>query len=174
MADPTFRPLPSPSSTTKRSNLRLWLFVGLIVVLIGGGALWQALDKEKTSTNDLKIGMCLRTMPGDGTFREVDTIDCDESHVGEVYDTGTYVFRATLPSTLGTLNVNVGGDVVDATLDDAVQRVCIDEQVSRRREALIDANARITSFKQADFSVSSKFFCVATFDEARKGSVTEL
>jgi hypothetical protein len=175
MADPTFTPLPLSAKQRNFSRNR-WIIVGVGVALMAG-AVVNALKDDPTSTDDLKIGMCLKTLPGDHTFTTIDDVGCDKPHIAEVYDKGTFVLKATLPSTLGTLDLNVGGDDVgDPFIEEAVQRVCVEEQASARRQALIDADASVTYFQQTGgiSVVRAEIFCVASFDEARSGSVTSL
>ncbi len=175
MADPTFRPLPAATGKgSSTRNRRIILGVGVALM---AGAVVNALKDDETSTDDLKIGMCLKSLPDDGTFTTIDDVSCDKAHIAEVYDKGTFVLKSTLPSTLGTLDLNVAGDDVgDPSIEEAVQRVCIDEQASARRQALIDADASVASFRQKGglSVVRAEFFCVASFEDLQSGSVTAL
>lgn len=111
---------PGPAPTEVRRSGggilgKLWI---VVVLVIGGFALFSFLDGSKT-VDQIAVGDCLNT-PEDDIFYEIDPIDCSEEHDLEV-------FALVDLSTVGpefSVSMNYPGD--DAVYEAAINE-CLDE-----------------------------------------------
>ena len=83
---PGYFPPPPKSNSKKIVFIVLGVIAGLTVLVIGGGvALYLAFGQGTVTATDVKMGDCLAEIPGDTRVLTVKTIDCDETHAGEVF-----------------------------------------------------------------------------------------
>lgn len=80
-------------------RMRRLLGLGVLVVLIGGGALVAFVFRDRLSSNasDINIGECVET-PALGEFTDLQHRPCTEPHDGEIFLKANYPDQATLPS----------------------------------------------------------------------------
>jgi hypothetical protein len=114
--------------------------------------------KDKVSATDVKVGDCLKEIPGNSKVFTVDTIGCDETHAGEVFAV------LTMPE----------GDFPGQSAIDAYQNKCEPALASYAPSAITDDSVQLyvlypteETWKQGDRAVT----CVATLDPPRTGSL---
>jgi hypothetical protein len=133
--------------------------VGLIVLVIGGGvALYFAFGQGTVTATDVEMGDCLSEIPGDTRVLTVKTIDCAETHAGEVF--------AVLQMP--------GGDFPGQAAIDTYADKCSPELASYAPSAMTDDTVQLyvlyptaETWEQGDRAVT----CVATLDPPRSGSI---
>jgi hypothetical protein len=114
--------------------------------------------KGTVSATDVKVGDCLKEIPGNSKVFTVDTIGCDETHAGEVFAV------LTMPE----------GDFPGQSAIDAYQNKCEPALASYAPSAITDDSVQLyvlypteETWKQGDRAVT----CVATLDPPRTGSL---
>lgn len=155
---PGYFPPPQKSNSKKIVFIVLGVIAGLMVLVIGGGvALYLAFGQGTVTATDVEIGDCLSEIPGDTRVLTVKTIDCAETHAGEVF--------AVLQMP--------GGDFPGQAAIDTYADKCSPELASYARSAMTDDTVQLyvlyptaETWEQGDRAVT----CVATLDPPRSGS----
>jgi hypothetical protein len=130
---------------------------GLWVLLIAAGVLFYFVMGEGTVTaTDVKQGDCLSEIPDDARVLTVNTVSCDESHVGEVFAV------LTMPE----------GDFPGQTAVDGYADKCEPELASYSPSMTDSVELYVLypteeSWEQGDRAVT----CIATLDPPRTGSI---
>ncbi|MGZ5378877.1 MAG: septum formation family protein [Mycobacterium sp.] len=156
---PGYFPPPPKSNSKKIVFIVLGVIAGLIVLVIGGGvALYLAFGQDTVTATDVEMGDCLSEIPGDTRVLTVKTIDCAESHAGEVF--------AVLQMP--------GGDFPGQAAIDTYADKCSPELASYAPSAMTDDTVQLyvlyptaETWEQGDRAVT----CVATLDPPRSGSI---
>ena len=114
--------------------------------------------KGTVSATDIKVGDCLKEIPGNSKVFTVDTIGCDETHAGEVFAV------LMMPE----------GDFPGQSAINAYQNKCEPALASYAPRAITDDSVKLyvlypteETWKQGDRAVT----CVATLDPPRTGSL---
>lgn len=155
---PGYFPPPQKSNSKKIVFIVLGVIAGLMVLVIGGGvALYLAFGQGTVTATDVEIGDCLSEIPGDTRVLTVKTIDCAETHAGEVF--------AVLQMP--------GGDFPGQAAIDTYADKCSPELASYAPSAMTDDTVQLyvlyptaETWEQGDRAVT----CVATLDPPRSGS----
>jgi hypothetical protein len=116
------------------------------------------LGKGTVSATDVKVGDCLKEIPGNSKVFTVETIGCDETHAGEVFAV------LMMPE----------GDFPGQSAIDAYQNKCEPALAAYAPSAITDDSVQLyvlypteETWKQGDRAVT----CVATLDPPRTGSL---
>jgi Septum formation len=114
--------------------------------------------KGTVSATDIKVGDCLKEIPGNAKVFTVDTVQCDETHAGEVFAV------LMMPE----------GDFPGQPAIDEYQNKCEPALASYAPSAITDDTVQLyvlypteETWKQGDRAVT----CVATLDPPRTGSL---
>ena len=158
---PGYFPPPPKSNSKKIVFIVLGVIAGLIVLVIGGGvALYLAFGQGTVTATDVEMGDCLSEIPGDTRVLTVKTIDCAETHAGEVF--------AVLQMP--------GGDFPGQAAIDTYADKCSPELASYAPSAMTDDTVQLyvlyptaETWEQGDRAVT----CVATLDPPRSGSIKD-
>jgi Septum formation len=132
---------------------------GLWVLLIAAGLLFYfTIGKGTVTATDVKVGDCLKEIPGSTRVLTVDTIGCDQPHAGEVFAV------LMMPE----------GDFPGQSAIEEYQTKCEPELSSYAPDAITDDSVQLyvlypteETWKQGDRAVT----CVATLDPPRTGSL---
>jgi hypothetical protein len=129
--------------------------------VLGGAALAVILltvGKGTVSATDVKVGDCLKEIPGNSKVFTVDTIGCDKTHAGEVFAV------LMMPE----------GDFPGQSAINVYQNKCEPALASYAPSAITDDSVQLyvlyptkETWKQGDRAVT----CVATLDPPRRGSL---
>lgn len=155
---------PPPGQPPPKKNNRLWLILGIVAallilaivavvvivfVVVGSGT--------KTAT-DVGVGDCLADIPDSARVLTVKTVDCTETHAGEVF---------------AVLNMPDGDYPGDAAVEEYSNR-CGPALATYSPEAMTDDSVKLyvlypteQTWGQGDRAVT----CVATLDPPRTGSL---
>ena len=131
----------------------LWV-VGLIV----GFTLAMTVWKGTVTATDVKVGDCLKEIPGNTRVLTVDTVGCDETHAGEVFAVllmpeGDFPGQPAIEEYQNKCEPALAGYAPGAVTDDSVQ--------------LYVLYPTAETWEQGDRAVT----CVATLDPPRSGSL---
>jgi Septum formation len=148
---------PPPKKT--RWGLIIGLVAGAIALLAVAGIVFVVIVGEGTVTaTDVKVGDCLAEIPNSGRVLTVQTVECDQSHAGEVYAV------LTMP----------GGDFPGVAAIEEYQNKCEPELAAYSPDAMTDDSIQMyvlyptaETWEQGDRAVT----CVATLDPPRTGSI---
>jgi len=140
---------------------------GLIIALVGGVFALLAVaaivfvvivGKGTVTATDVKVGDCLKEIPGNTLGLTVDTVGCDKSHAGEVFAVllmpeGDYPGQSAIEEYQNKCEPELASYAPDAITDDSVQ--------------LYVLYPTAETWEQGDRAVT----CVATLDPPRAGSL---
>jgi Septum formation len=140
---------------------------GLIIALVGGIVALLAVGaivfvvivgKGTVTATDVKVGDCLKEIPGNTRVLTVDTVGCDKSHAGEVFAVllmpeGDYPGQSAIEEYQNKCEPELASYAPDAITDDSVQ--------------LYVLYPTAETWEQGDRAVT----CVATLDPPRAGSL---
>ena len=132
---------------------------GLWVLLLAAGAIFYfTIGKGTVTATDVKVGDCLKEIPGSTRVLTVDTVGCDKPHGGEVFAV------LLMPE----------GDFPGQSAIEEYQNKCEPELASYAPDAITDNSVQLyvlyptaETWKQGDRAVT----CVATLDPPRTGSL---
>jgi hypothetical protein len=131
----------------------LWVLGAAVVVVF-----MLTIGKGTVSATDVKVGDCLKEIPGNTKVFTVDTVGCDETHAGEVFA----VLR--MPE----------GDFPGQSAIDEYQNKCEPALASYAPSAITDDSVQLyvlypteETWKQGDRAVT----CIATLDPPRTRSL---
>jgi len=131
----------------------LWVLGAAAVVVV-----LLIVGKGTVSATDVKVGDCLKEIPGNSKVFTVDTIGCDETHAGEVFAV------LMMPE----------GDFPGQSAIDTYQNKCEPALASYAPRAITDDSVQLyvlypteETWKRGDRAVT----CVATLDPPRTGSL---
>jgi Septum formation len=131
----------------------LWVLGGAAMVIF-----LLTIGKGTVSATEVKVGDCLKEIPGNAKVFTVDTIGCDQSHAGEVFAV------LMMPE----------GDFHGQSAIDEYQNKCEPELASYAPDAITDNSVQLyvlypteETWKQGDRAVT----CIATLDPPRTGSI---
>jgi hypothetical protein len=134
--------------------------VGGIVALLAVGAIVfvVVVGKGRVTATDVKVGDCLKEIPGNARVLTVDTVGCDKSHAGEVFAVllmpeGDYPGQSAIEEYQNKCEPELASYAPDAITDDSVQ--------------LYVLYPTAETWEQGDRAVT----CVATLDPPRAGSL---
>jgi hypothetical protein len=134
--------------------------VGGIVALLAVGAIVFVVivGKGTVTATDVKVGDCLKEIPGNTRVLTVDTVGCDKSHAGEVFAVllmpeGDYPGQSAIEEYQNKCEPELASYAPDAITDDSVQ--------------LYVLYPTAETWEQGDRAVT----CVATLDPPRAGSL---
>jgi hypothetical protein len=148
---------PPPKKT--RWGLIIGLGAGALAVLAIAAVVGLAiLGKGTVTATDVKEGDCLSEIPDSGRVLTVQTVDCNESHAGEVYAV------LTMPD----------GDFPGVAAIEEFQNRCEPELADYSPASITDDSVQMyvlyptaETWEQGDRAVT----CVATLDPPRTGSI---
>lgn len=132
---------------------------GLWVVAIAAGLLlYFAIGKSTVTATDVKVGDCLKEIPGSTRVLTVDTVGCDEPHAGEVFAVlqmpeGDFPGQSAIEEFQNRCEPALAVYAPGAMTDDSVQ--------------LYVLYPTAETWKQGDRAVT----CVATMEPPRTGSL---
>ena len=135
-----------------------------VITSNGGGDIAGVSVAENTAAvttvtaTDVKVGDCLKEIPGSARVLTVDTVGCDESHAGEVF----------------AVLMMPDGDYPGQPAIEAYQNKCEPELSSYAPDAITDDSVQLyvlyptaETWKQGDRAVT----CIATLDPPRTGTL---
>ena len=137
---------------------RRW-WSGLFALLAVAAIVFVAIVGKGTVTaTDVKVGDCLKEIPGNTRVLTVDTVGCDKSHAGEVFAVllmpeGDYPGQSAIEEYQNKCEPELASYAPDAITDDSVQ--------------LYVLYPTAETWEQGDRAVT----CVATLDPPRTGSL---
>ena len=149
---------PPPKKT--RWGLIIGLVVGVFALLAVAAIVFVVfIGKGTVTATDVKVGDCLREIPGSARVLTVDTVGCNQPHAGEVFAV------LLMPE----------GDFPGQSAIEEYQNRCEPELASYAPDAIIDNSVQLyvlyptaETWKHGDRAVT----CVATLDPPRTGSLT--
>ncbi len=151
-------PPPQKSNSKKIVFIIVGVIAALLVGVAGVVVLFLAFGQGTVTATDIALGDCLAEIPGDTRVLTVKTIDCAESHAGEVF--------AVLQMPEGEFP---GQSAIDTYADK-----CSPELASYSPEAMTDDSIQLyvlyptaATWDQGDRAVT----CIATLDPPRSGSI---
>ena len=129
-----------------------------VVGLVAGIAIYLMVAKGTVTATDVKVGDCLKQIPGSTRVLTVDTVGCDRPHAGEVFAVlqmpdGDFPGQATIEEYQNKCEPALAAYSPTAMTDDSVQ--------------LYVLYPTADTWKQGDRAVT----CVATLDPPRTGSL---
>lgn len=132
---------------------------GLWVLLLVAGVLFYfVIGKGTVTATDVKVGDCLKEIPGSTRVLTVDTVGCEEQHAGEVFAV------LMMPE----------GDFPGQSAIEEYQNKCEPELAAYAPAAITDDSVQLyvlyptaETWEQGDRAVT----CVATLDPPRTGSL---
>ncbi|HTI77569.1 MAG TPA: septum formation family protein [Mycobacterium sp.] len=148
---------PPPKKT--RWGLIIGLIVGLFALLAIAVIVFVVFVGRGTVTaTDVKVGDCLKEIPGNTRVLTVDTIGCDQSHAGEVFAVllmpeGNFPGQSAIEEYQNKCEPELASYAPNAITDDTVQ--------------LYVLYPTAETWEQGDRAVT----CVATLDPPRSGSL---
>jgi len=139
--------------------LIIGLAVGVLALLAIAAIVFVVIIGKGTVTaTDVKVGDCLKEIPGNTRVLTVDTIDCDKPHAGEVFAV------LLMPE----------GEFPGQSAIEAYQNKCEPELATYAPGAVTDNSVQLyvlyptaETWSQGDRAVT----CVATLDPPRSGSL---
>jgi hypothetical protein len=131
----------------------LWV-VGIIAAVV----FFLVIGKGTVTATDVKVGDCLKEIPGSTRVLTVDTVSCDQSHAGEVFAVltmpdGHFPGQPAIEEYQNKCEPALASYAPDAVTDDSVQ--------------LYVLYPTAETWEQGDRAVT----CVATLDPPRTGSL---
>ena len=150
---------PPPKKT--RWGLIIGLVVGVFALLAVAAIVFVMIVSKGTVTaTDVKVGDCLKEIPGSTRVLTVDTVGCDQAHAGEVF----------------AVLLMPDGDYPGQSAIEEYQNKCEPELASYARDAITDDSVQLyvlyptaETSAQGDRAVT----CVATLDPPRAGSIKD-
>jgi putative regulator of septum formation len=131
----------------------LWVLVAIAAV-----AIYFVVGKGTVTATDVKVGDCLKEIPDGTRVLTVETVECGESHAGEVFAV------LLMPE----------GDFPGASAIEEYQNRCEPALASYSPDAITDDSVQLyvlyptsETWQQGDRAVT----CVATLDPPRAGSI---
>jgi hypothetical protein len=131
----------------------LWV-VGLVAAIV----IYLTVTKGTVTATDVKVGDCLKQIPGSTRVLTVDTVGCDQPHAGEVFAV------LQMPA----------GDFPGQSAIEEYQNKCEPALAAYSPTAMTDDSVQLyvlyptaDTWKQGDRAVT----CVATLDPPRTGSL---
>jgi hypothetical protein len=131
----------------------LWVLVGVAAVII-----YLVIGQGTVTATDVKVGDCLKEIPGNTRVLTVDTVGCDQPHAGEVFAV------LQMPD----------GDFPGQSAIENYQNKCEPELSSYSPEAVTDDSVQLyvlyptaETWAQGDRAVT----CIATLDPPRTGTL---
>ena len=148
---------PPPKKT--RWGLIIGLIAGAFALLVVAAlVVLFIIGKGTVTATDVEEGDCLAEIPASGRVLTVQTVDCNQSHAGEVYAV------LTMPK----------GDFPGDAAIEAYQNRCEPELAAYSPDAITDDSIQMyvlyptaETWEQGDRAVT----CVATLDPPRTGSI---
>ncbi len=148
---------PPPKKT--RWGLIIALVVGVLALLAVAGIVFvMIIGKGKVTATDVKVGDCLKEIPGSTRVLTVDTVGCDQPHAGEVFAV------LLMPE----------GDFPGQSAIEEYQNKCEPELASYAPAAITDDSVQLyvlyptaETWEQGDRAVT----CIATLDPPRTGTL---
>jgi hypothetical protein len=156
-------PPPAPYDGGPPKKTRWGLIIALVVgifalLAVGAVALFFMIGKGKVTAMDVKVGDCLKEIPGSTRVLTVDTVGCEEMHAGEVF---------------AVLNMP-DGDFPGQSAIEEFQNKCEPELSAYAPGAITDESVQLyvlyptaETWEQGDRAVT----CVATLEPPRTGSL---
>lgn len=129
-----------------------------VVGLIAGVAIYLMVAKGTVTATDVKVGDCLKQIPGSTRVLTVDTVGCDQPHAGEVFAVlqmpdGDFPAQSAIEEYQNRCEPALAAYSPTAMTDDSVQ--------------LYVLYPTADTWKQGDRAVT----CIATLDPPRTGSL---
>ena len=148
---------PPPKKT--RWGLIIGLVAGALALLvIGAIVLVVIIAKDTVTATNVKVGDCFAEIPDSARVLTIKTVDCEQSHAGEVYAV------LTMPE----------GDFPGEAAIEEYQNKCEPELAAYSPDAITDDSIQMyvlyptaETWEQGDRAVT----CVATLDPPRTGSI---
>jgi hypothetical protein len=139
--------------------LIIGLIVGVLALMVIGVIVFVVIIGKGTVTaTDVKVGDCLKEIPGSTRVLTVDTVGCDQPHAGEVFAV------LMMPE----------GEFPGQSAIEAYQNKCEPELTTYAPDAVTDDSVQLyvlyptaETWSQGDRAVT----CVATLDPPRAGSL---
>ncbi len=129
-----------------------------MLVLAAGIIIYFTIGKGTVTATDVKVGDCLKEIPGSIRVLTVDTVGCDQAHAGEVF----------------AVLLMPDGDYPGQSAVEEYQNKCEPELASYAPGAITDDSVQLyvlypttETWEQGDRAVT----CIATLDPARTGSL---
>jgi hypothetical protein len=129
-----------------------------VLVFAAGIAVYFIVGKGTVTATDVTVGDCLAEIPDSARVLTVQTVECDQSHAGEVYAV------LTMPD----------GDFPGQAAIEEYQNKCEPELAAYSPDAMTDDSIQMyvlyptaETWEQGDRAVT----CVATLDPPRTGSI---
>jgi hypothetical protein len=142
-----------------RWGLIIGLVVGVFALLAIAAVVFIVfIGKGTVTATDVKVGDCLKEIPGSTRVLTVDTVECDQPHAGEVFAVllmpeGDYPGQPAIEEYQNKCEPELASYAPDAITDDSVQ--------------LYVLYPTAETWVQGDRAVT----CVATLDPPRTGSL---
>ena len=156
-------PAPPPYYGPPPKKTRWGLIIGLVagaIALLGVAAIVfvAIVGKGTVTATDVKVGDCLAEIPDSARVFTVKTVECNQSHAGEVYaeltmPEGDYPGGATIEEYQNRCEPELAAYSPDAMTDDSIQMYVLYPTAE--------------TWEQGDRAVT----CVATLDPPRTGSI---
>jgi Septum formation len=142
-----------------RWGLIIGLGVGVFaLLLVAAGILFYINIRGTVTATDVKVGDCLKEIPGDTRVLTVDTVGCDQPHAGEVFAV------LLMPE----------GDFPGQPAIESYQNKCEGKLATYAPNSVTDSSVQLyvlyptaETWSQGDRAVT----CVATLDPPRSGSL---
>jgi hypothetical protein len=150
---------PPPRKSRKSLYVVLGVVAALLVAIVGVGVVvYLTVGKGTVTATDIGVGDCLREIPGDTRVLTVRTVDCSESHAGEVFavlemPAGDFPGQAAIDAYAEKCSPALAGYSPAAMTDDSVQMYVLYPTAE--------------TWAQGDRAVT----CIATLDPPRTGSL---
>jgi len=129
-----------------------------VLILVAGVLFYFVVGKGTVTATDVKVGDCLKEIPGNTRVLTVDTVGCDEKHAGEVF----------------AVLLMPDGDFPGQPAIEQYQNKCEPELATYAPGAITDDSVQLyvlyptaETWEQGDRAVT----CVATLDPPRAGSI---
>jgi hypothetical protein len=129
-----------------------------VVLLVVGVIFYFAIGKGTVTATDVKVGDCLKEIPGSTRVMTVDTVGCDQAHAGEVFAVllmpdGKFPGQSAIEEYQNKCEPALASYAPDAITDNSVQ--------------LYVLYPTTETWEQGDRAVT----CIATLDPPRTGSL---
>jgi hypothetical protein len=131
-----------------------------VVLLVVGIIFYFAIGKGTVTATDVKVGDCLKEIPGSTRVMTVDTVGCDQAHAGEVFAVllmpdGLFPGQPAIEEYQNKCEPELASYAPNAITDDSVQ--------------LYVLYPTAETWGQGDRAVT----CIATLDPPRTGSLKD-
>lgn len=154
-----YEPLSNQTPKKSRWGLIIAVVIGVLALMaVAVVVAYFLFIKGTVSATDVKVGDCLKEIPGSTRVLTVDTVGCDEPHAGEVFAV------LLMPE----------GDFPGQVAIEEYQNKCEPELASYAPDAITDDSVQLyvlyptaETWGQGDRAVT----CVATLDPPRTGSL---